>query len=122
MSFQKIMLVDDEAITVMINEKQFKVYDDTLQVSGFTSPLAAIDYLERSRPDVIFLDIRMPLMDGFEFLEVMKEKDIPVPVILLTSSSSNYDMEKIRQYSNVIHYLTKPLTVEKIGRLIAGRG
>ena len=69
-----------------------------------------------SQPDVIFLDINMPVMDGFDFLEkyAVSINAKPSDVVLLTSSSVKDDIQKAREYSFVKEYILKPLSHEKL--------
>ncbi len=67
-------------------------------------------------PDLIFLDVFMPIMDGFGFLEEYTKKTYPkghVKIIALTSSHDPRDMERMKQYG-VMEYMTKPLEERKI--------
>lgn len=119
MNAREILIVDDESISILITEKLLKVYDPALNVKGITSAPEAIAYLAGHQPDLILLDIRMPIMDGFSFLEAMKERNFSTPVIMLTSSTSVEDKERCESYANVIRYQTKPLTVAMLGRMLA---
>lgn len=70
----------------------------------------------KSLPDLILLDVFMPIMDGFGFLEAYSKKDYPkghVKIIALTSSHDPRDMERMKQYG-VMEYMTKPLEEGKI--------
>ncbi len=68
-------------------------------------------------PALILLDINMPIMDGFEFLEEFENlpyiQSDPIPVILLTTSTNLKDVEKAKKYK-VVGYIEKPLTEEKL--------
>ena len=67
-------------------------------------------------PELILLDINMPIMDGFEFLEEFEKlpyiQSNPIPVLLLTTSTNLKDVEKAKKF-NVAGYIEKPLTEEK---------
>jgi CheY-like chemotaxis protein len=71
-------------------------------------------------PDMIFLDINMPHLNGFEFLEKMKEYKLndKVQVIMYTSSNSLSDQKAAQRYSNVIGYMEKPFSAQAYGRML----
>jgi CheY-like chemotaxis protein len=65
-------------------------------------------------PDVILLDINMPIMDGWDFLEWFKEfkENLvkAIPIFMVSSSIDWRDIEKAKSYEEVIDYMSKPLT------------
>ena len=96
-------------------------------IAEYTSGKKALKYLERLAdnremiPDLIFLDIKMQLMDGFEFLdqfellpEQVKEKS---KIVMLTSSLLENDRKRALSYRNVIEFLNKPVTRTKLNAL-----
>ena len=116
-----LMLIDDDAIDQ-------KLYRRIIQASGLVETLhqfeaadEALDFLQQPdqiKMDAILLDIRMPCMDGFEFLEAATEKlgdnFVQAAVIMLTTSVSEEDMKRARSFSVVRDYIDKPLTTEHI--------
>jgi CheY-like chemotaxis protein len=128
-SIKQIVLIDDDEVTNMINEKLIKkvfnfpvdAYTDANELlQHVTSCLA---HSPEKLPDVIFLDINMPMMDGWEFLEefekIPQEARKKCNVIMLTSSIDTSDIEKSKMYSSVTDFISKPLTVEKLKSLVA---
>ncbi len=130
-----ILLVDDSISTNFYNKKLIDVCGIAKQVYEAKNGLEALDYLNKKgkfnnklvdkefpRPNVIFLDINMPKMDGFEFLEqyakLPKHKRSDILLAFLTTS--NWDKDKIKAYqkSNLVYdFIEKPLekeTLEKI--------
>jgi CheY-like chemotaxis protein len=73
-------------------------------------------------PELIFLDIKMPVMDGFEFLDEYRllAPEFPEQAIIamLTSSMSQFDLNRLQQYESVSKFLNKPLTERVVQELV----
>lgn len=126
---KSILLVDDDHVTQFINRALIKKLKLCQDVKLAMNGEEAIHYLklncqqDHNCPDLILLDLNMPVMDGFEFLHeyenfFSEDKRKPKIVVLTTSSSPN-DIKRIFKFSSVSDYLTKPLTEEKLGSIIA---
>lgn len=114
-----IFLVDDQKITNFINKKLVNMYDIDKEVYDFINPLMALKELETRKPHLILLDLNMPEIDGWGFLEQMENYETTAKVVIVTSSTSILDIQKAKNYDRVIHYLTKPLNSISIEQLIA---
>jgi CheY-like chemotaxis protein len=120
--FEKILLVDDDAATNFLAELAFRNLNIANEIQVASDGLMASLLLKQhSCPDIIFLDIRMPRMDGFEFLENMTRMDLcqNVKIVMLTSSTRLEDKKKALAYNVVIDYIEKPLTEELIKKIAA---
>lgn len=118
-----VLLIEDESTFQMIGKIMLRTVG--LPPENFYSAQTgkeAIELLDKlhsegkSLPDLILLDVFMPIMDGFGFLEAYSKKDYPkahVKIIALTSSHDPRDMERMKQYG-VMEYMTKPLEEGKI--------
>lgn len=115
----KILLVEDDGITNFITKKKLKNLGFE-NVTAVENGLLAIDYLKNEIPNLILLDINMPIMDGFDFLSYKEKNDIcpEVPIIVLSSSDRMEDQEITRNFHNVIDYIEKPLNYQKIHDLL----
>jgi CheY-like chemotaxis protein len=125
--YRTVMLIDDNEIDNLINQKMIEAAAITKNIYTHTGAKSAIEFLrnieklevaDKVLPDVIFLDIDMPLMDGFQFLDefekfgnLVKKK---CKIVMLTSSINPQDFNKAKKYLNVKLYLNKPLSHESI--------
>jgi CheY-like chemotaxis protein len=125
---KRIMLVDDDSNDNYFHEREIrKVKPDTIFIE-MTTGLDALEYLKSNKdkrdmlPDLLFLDINMPAMDGWEFLEAYNKLDIElqsgVIIIMLSTSGNPEDIVKAMTFSCVSDYLTKPLTREIMESII----
>src|SRR5688500_4302814 len=128
--FRTVMLIDDNEIDNLINQKMIEAASITENIYTHTGAKSAIEFLKNMErldvadkvlPDVIFLDIDMPLMDGFQFLEEFEKLGNAAKkkcsIIMLTSSINPQDFNRSKKYANVKLYLNKPLSHESIMKL-----
>lgn len=115
-----VMLVDDNETDNFISKRIIEITKFSERVEAKNSGKAALDYLKEfervpeNLPSLIFLDINMPIVDGFVFLyefekfnELVRNK---CKVIILSSSDNKRDIDKIVNNNHVIKFITKPLT------------
>jgi CheY-like chemotaxis protein len=121
-TIESVLIVEDNPIDVFINTRVIEQTGLTKSVVVQPSAKAALEYLEETAindlPGVIFLDIRMPDMDGFEFLDAFKSLSRPIQdtcrVVMLSSSIDPLDDERSGSYAAVVAFIPKPLTRDKI--------
>ena len=115
-----VMLVDDNDTDNFISKRIIEITKFSSRVEVKNSGKSALDYLRENQniiqnlPNIIFLDINMPIVDGFVFLyefdkfnELVKNK---CKIIILSSSDNKRDIDKIVNNNHVIKFITKPLT------------
>ncbi len=118
--YKTALLVDDSYIDNQINIRVLESnnYAETIIVQP---PVEAIEYIKESilknnLPEVLFLDIRMPIMDGFDFLSALDQivgfEESKIKIYVLSSSLNPQDFKEIRQNKLVSAFLCKPLTNE----------
>ncbi|MCS6796570.1 MAG: response regulator [Raineya sp.] len=117
------IVVDDDRINNMVCESVIKKVNEQNQVISFLRAEDALNYLKNNlnpKPDIIFLDINMPEMDGWEFLEnYLKLKESNAAKIFMLSSSINQsDFDKAKKYAVVLDYIVKPFSKDKLLRAI----
>lgn len=115
-----VMLVDDNDTDNFISKRIIEITKFAKEVEIKNSGKSALEYLEKHKdipdklPNIIFLDINMPIVDGFVFLyEFEKFNDLvknKCKVIILSSSDNKRDIDKIVNNDHVIKFITKPLT------------
>jgi CheY-like chemotaxis protein len=119
-------IIDDDVLFTMVTQKMLQVKDFTEKTITFKNGQEAIDYLIDFKdnasilPDVIFLDINMPVLDGWEFLDELKSLHFAkeIKIFLLTSSINPADIEKAKDYNKVSGYLNKPLNFSEVSSLL----
>lgn len=119
MALSLVMVVDDSEADQFICEYTLKKYNPDIEIMSAFDGQEALDMLEaaETRPQVIFLDINMPRMNGHEFLATyttLYEADNASVVVMLTSSDQTKDVERSMAYEAVMDYFIKPLSEEDI--------
>jgi CheY-like chemotaxis protein len=123
-----VALIDDDKIVNFIGEKVIESTNLVNKIKTFSNGEEAINFLKSNSknpdllPEIILLDLNMPIMDGFEFLEkyiMLKPKlDKKITVYIVSSSVSPTDLERINQISEVSDYIIKPITKGKFEKIV----
>ncbi|NOT08988.1 MAG: response regulator transcription factor [Gemmatimonadales bacterium] len=110
----RVVVVDDEPLAREGLVELLEAYPGVTVVGAFADAAAALAGLERVRPDVLFVDVQMPGLNGFELVEALTSDPLP-GVVFVTA----YDEYAIRAFEvNAIDYLLKPVTAERLGQAI----
>ncbi len=124
------IVIDDDPLNNTICKLTIKKAVGVLDVKTFTDPLAGLRYVseeypgsaEASRPTFLFLDINMPIMNGWEFLEKYEQLSHSIResirLYILSSSVDDRDIERASHNPNIVSYLAKPITKEIILDLV----
>ena len=123
---KSFLLVDDDEVCNFIAAKiidRMGICRDVQKANNGQSALRLLNEnisANRGLPDVILLDLNMPVMDGFDFIRAFGEAGFSnngTRIIVLTSSHNALDVERIRELG-VQHYLTKPLTINNLANAL----
>ena len=125
--YKKVMLIDDNEIDNLINQEMIRSTNFADEILVFQTGQEALTYLTENQkstdmlPEIIFLDINMPVMNGFQFLDVFDELSEHVlttcKIIMLSSSISPKDIDQAASSRYVRKYLNKPLNERYLGAI-----
>ena len=119
-------IIDDDEIIIYLTDKLIKKGDFCERVSTFTDAAKALETLKtaiktgKDLPEVILFDLNMPNMNGWEFIEEFKKLKIPkeIPTFVFTSSIDPNDKQRSFQYPEIRDFITKPLTIQKLDKIL----
>jgi DNA-binding response OmpR family regulator len=119
MEKNRILVVEDEESLLKLESILFtsKGYD----VTGVRDGQEALDSIAQSRPDLVVLDVMLPVMDGFQVCRAIKDdpETSSIPVVMLTAKKSSADLERGRM-AGADAYITKPFKSVKVLEVIEG--
>lgn len=129
----RFAIIDDDQVYQLILKKTFEKSHPTQSLLQFYNGEEAIDYLKNNSskpvselPDVLLLDINMPFMNGWQFLDALEALPNAAeyhPVIhIISSSPATDDIEMANQYTRVSSYIIKPVTKEVLASIINNAG
>jgi CheY-like chemotaxis protein len=121
----KIYIVDDDELYQFITKMIIEETQSVSEIKTFSNGQAAIDGLQadmndKTCPEIIFLDLTMPVMDGWGFLQKYKTSNTcrDAKIYVVSSSVNPVDVEKAKSHPTVSDYLLKPFTKEKFQSLL----
>lgn len=120
-TIQTVFVIDDNEVDLFIQKRFMELNQFASEVVTFKSPSQALEVIQNQAdrpPEVIFLDLNMPALSGFDLLESLK---IQLPAlankfkfVILTSSNSQEDYDRAQSFENVVGFITKPLTLDRL--------
>jgi CheY-like chemotaxis protein len=122
----KVLLVEDNETDSMIVQKIMKLMNFTGQLVWVNSGQSAMEYLERvegdNSPELILLDLHMPICDGWEFLKKLSQRPHLIKpdcrIYILTSSSSQFELAQVNENQLVNYVFSKPFTQQILEKII----
>ncbi|MET0759301.1 MAG: response regulator [Flavobacterium sp.] len=125
---KNLMIIDDDDVFVFLTKKTIALVNVVANIRVFDNGLDSINYIKENwanpdlLPEVIFLDLSMPIMDGWQFLDeyILLEPKIEKEIIIyvISSSISPEDLKKAKSINVVADFIVKPITKEKLREVI----
>ena len=125
---QLCCIIDDDPIFVYGTKRIIKEVDFAESIIVYTNGQEALDGLTKicvakePLPDVIFLDLNMPILNGWEFLDEFKncqsERSKSITIYIISSSVDPRDLERVKDYDQVDHYILKPITPDDLAKIL----
>jgi len=125
--FKSILLVDDDEATNYLHRLYLEEWNYTDNIYTALNGQEALDFLrsnkdfQNGRPSLILLDINMPIMNGFEFMEAYEQIEpqfkASVVVVMLTSSLHTSDQQKANELKDLSSFINKPLSREQMDKI-----
>ena len=119
-------IIDDDSIFVFVFKKILKKNDDTREIVNIQNGQDAINVLQtiynnkQKLPDLIFLDLNMPVLDGWQFLDELEKlpfKD-DLKIYIISSTIDSNEIEKAKNYSCVKSFISKPINGADLARIL----
>lgn len=124
-----ICIIDDDEVYKFFIKKILTIKQLAEKVITFPDGEEAYNFINENKknpeelPDLIFLDINMPIMDGFQFIEeytsLRPKIDKKIKIYMVTSSIDPVDLENSRKYTEIAGFMTKPIKAEELKRIIS---
>ncbi len=125
---QHFIVIDDSKLDCFIAEKVIKNTGRCESVTSFLQAQEALEFIKQNSlssldPVIVLVDIQMPIMNGFEFVEAFEKLPVNTrknyQIYVISSSINDNDLTKIPQYPSVIQFINKPLTSNNLSALLA---
>ena len=116
---KSVVLVDDDPIFVSLCQKFVKFGGFPVELQAYTNPVTALEAVKEACPDLVLVDLNMPILSGWQFIESLSAQEMDCELHILTSSIDSRDERRAESYPIVKGFIHKPLTRRQFNNLVA---
>jgi two-component system alkaline phosphatase synthesis response regulator PhoP len=116
----KVLIVDDEPLIRLLLEQTLEVFEGHgVEVLSAENGIEAVEIINKERPELVFLDVMMPKMNGFEVCSIVKQqlKMSDVCIVMLTAKGQEQDKQKAME-AGTDQYITKPFSIQAVANKV----
>jgi CheY-like chemotaxis protein len=114
-----IFLIDDDYINHVITQNILELHLPDVTIESFTAAKKVLNLIKNgTKPNMILLDLIMPVMNGWEFLDELLKLDESINIFVLTFSIQDKDLQTSRNYPNIKGFFTKPINQKNINHIL----
>lgn len=110
---QHILIIDDNEMDIFFLKETMKMINFSKEITTFENPINALNFLKdscKNIPELIFIDVNMPCINGFQFINYYSEDfSNNTKFVIVSSSDAPEDVKASRSYKNIINYFVKPI-------------
>jgi CheY-like chemotaxis protein len=127
-AIKTIFIVDDDMIYQLFTQKIIENLDSTIDVQLYNDGDEALTALKKTMtdgapyPDIILLDINMPIMDGWEFMaeyvQLKSQLPKPIQIYIVSSSIAESDLKRAKLHEDIIDYVSKPIETDRLAEIV----
>jgi CheY-like chemotaxis protein len=125
---KNIFIVDDDMIYQLFTQKIIENLDDAINIQLFNDGEEAFNALKKGitsgldLPDIVLLDINMPIMDGWEFMDeyvkIKHQLAKEVRIYIVSSSIADSDLNRARMHEDIVDYISKPIETDRLAEIV----
>jgi len=117
----KVLIVDDEPLIRLLIEQTLEVFEDQgVEILSAENGIEAVEIIKKERPELVFLDVMMPKMNGFEVCSIVKQQLLmkDVCIVMLTAKGQEQDRQKALE-AGTDQYITKPFSIQEVSSKVS---
>jgi two-component system, OmpR family, alkaline phosphatase synthesis response regulator PhoP len=117
----KVLIVDDEPLIRLLIEQTLEVFEDQgVEILSAENGIEAVEIIKKERPELVFLDVMMPKMNGFEVCSIVKQQLLmkDVCIVMLTAKGQEQDRQKALE-AGTDQYITKPFSIREVSSKVS---